>query len=165
MNSYNFLNEQFAELLYKHATLEKNWILSTGIDNNKYEKANNKQNEKINALQIKNVNNAFFKNQFSYIFYRSITATPGVTYGVKFAADDAIYLTVNDVYLGAAAFITPITVYFTQPAGKTRARFRWVVVNTAGGTDFSTNPGAFAIGVYQGANFIGGTRGREPRGY
>lgn len=68
----NFLNEQFAELLYKHATLEKNWILSTGIDNNKYEKANNKQNEKINSLQIKNVNNAFLKNQFSYIFYRSM---------------------------------------------------------------------------------------------
>jgi Rps23 Pro-64 3,4-dihydroxylase Tpa1-like proline 4-hydroxylase len=68
----NFLNNDFAELLFKYAIFEKNWILSTGIDKNKYEKINSKQNEKINALQIKNVNNAFSKNQFTYIFYRSM---------------------------------------------------------------------------------------------
>jgi len=71
----NFLKNEFAELLFRHALLEKNWILSTGIDKNKYEKSTSKQNEKINSLQIKNVNNAFGKNQFSYIFYRSMNST------------------------------------------------------------------------------------------
>jgi SM-20-related protein len=70
----NFLNNTFAELLFKQAILEKNWVLSTGIDKYKYEKATNKQNEKINGLQIKNVNNAFGKDQFSYIFYRSMNS-------------------------------------------------------------------------------------------
>jgi SM-20-related protein len=68
----NFLNSNFAELLFKYAIQEKNWNLSTGIKNNKYEKINTKQNEKINDIQIKNVNNAFAKNEFSYIFYRSM---------------------------------------------------------------------------------------------
>jgi Rps23 Pro-64 3,4-dihydroxylase Tpa1-like proline 4-hydroxylase len=68
----NFLNNNFSEILFKHILLEKNWTLSTGIDKNKYEKSTIKQNEKINSLQIKNVNNAFSKNQFSYIFYRSM---------------------------------------------------------------------------------------------
>ena len=67
----NFLNSNFAELLFKHAVVEKNWTLSTGIDKIKYEKVATKQNEKINTAQIKNVNNAFAKGNFSYIFYRS----------------------------------------------------------------------------------------------
>jgi len=70
----NFLNSNFAELLFKHAVVEKNWTLSSGIDKTKYEKPNTKQNEKINTLQIKNVNNAFEKGQFSYIFYRSMNS-------------------------------------------------------------------------------------------
>jgi len=68
----NFLKNDFAELLFKHAIFEKNWILSTGIDKNKYEKINSKQNEKINSAQIKNVNDAFSKDKFTYIFYRSM---------------------------------------------------------------------------------------------
>lgn len=67
-----FLNEQFAENLYKHAILEKNWSLSTGINNQKYDKKDTLQNQKINTLQIENVNNAFKKDQFSYVFYRSM---------------------------------------------------------------------------------------------
>ena len=67
-----FLNEQFAENLYKHAFLEKNWSLSTGINNQKYDKKDTLQNQRINTLQIENVNNAFKKDQFSYVFYRSM---------------------------------------------------------------------------------------------
>lgn len=68
----NILNNNFAEVLFKYAFFEKNWILSTGINKNKYEKINNKQNEKINSAQIKNVNNAFEKGHFTYIFYRTM---------------------------------------------------------------------------------------------
>ena len=70
----NFLNINIAELLVKYALNEKKWILSTGIDKNKYEKHTTKENDKINALQIKNVNDAFSKNQFSYIFHRSMNS-------------------------------------------------------------------------------------------
>jgi Rps23 Pro-64 3,4-dihydroxylase Tpa1-like proline 4-hydroxylase len=68
----NFLKVQFAEFAFKQAFSEKNWLLATGIDNVKYEKPDNIQNQKINGLQIKNVNNAFSKDQFTYIFYRSM---------------------------------------------------------------------------------------------
>lgn len=70
-----FLNERFAESLYKNAILEKNWSLSTGINNQKYDKKDIPQNQKINMLQIENVNNAFKKDEFSYIFYRSMNGT------------------------------------------------------------------------------------------
>ena len=72
LNIPNFLDETFAEQLYKNAILEKNWILSTGINNNKFEKPNTKQYEKINSLQLKNINNAFTNDNFSYSFYRSM---------------------------------------------------------------------------------------------
>ncbi len=72
----NFLNNVFVESLFKHIYLDKNWMLATGIDKNKYEKLSNQQNDKINTLQIKNVNNAFSKDQFTYIFYLTM-------YGVK----------------------------------------------------------------------------------
>ena len=72
LNIPNFLEETFAEQLYKNAILEKNWILSTGINNNKFEKPNTIQYEKINSLQLKNINNAFSNNNFSYSFYRSM---------------------------------------------------------------------------------------------
>lgn len=70
----NFLKMQFAEFAFKQAFSEKNWILATGIDKVKYEKPDNIQNQKINALQIKNVNNAFVKDQFSYIFHRAMNS-------------------------------------------------------------------------------------------
>jgi len=72
LNISNFLEETFAEQLYKNAILEKNWILSTGINNNKFEKPNTIQYEKINLLQIKNINNAFSNDNFSYSFFRSM---------------------------------------------------------------------------------------------
>lgn len=68
----NFLNEEFAEQLFQFALLEKKWILATGIDRVKYEKETTPIFTKINTLQIKNVNNSFGNDQFSYIFYRSM---------------------------------------------------------------------------------------------
>ena len=70
----NFLKEEFSEALFKHAYLEKNWIISSGIDKNKYEKKDTLQFQKANSLQIKNVNSAFGNDHFSYIFYRSMNA-------------------------------------------------------------------------------------------
>ena len=68
----NFLNRNFAESLYNACITEKNWILASGIDKNKYEKKHIPQNDKINQSQIKNVSSAFGKDQFSYAFYRSM---------------------------------------------------------------------------------------------
>ncbi len=68
----DFLNEKFAEGLFIHVHFEKNWTLATGIDKNKYEKPAIPQNDKINNIQIKNINNAFGKDQFCYNFYRSM---------------------------------------------------------------------------------------------
>jgi len=68
----NILNENFAEALYNSCILEKNWILASGIDKNKYEKKHMPQNDKINQAQIKNVSTAFSNDQFSYVFYRSM---------------------------------------------------------------------------------------------
>lgn len=70
----NFLDSYFIETLIKSLLIEKNWTLATGIDNIKYEKAHIPQNDKINNSQIKNVNNAFALDRFSYIFYRSMNA-------------------------------------------------------------------------------------------
>jgi Rps23 Pro-64 3,4-dihydroxylase Tpa1-like proline 4-hydroxylase len=72
INIFNFLEEKFAEELYKNAIFQQNWILSTGINNTKFEKPFTKQFEKINLLQIKNINNAFSRDDFSYSFYRSM---------------------------------------------------------------------------------------------
>jgi Rps23 Pro-64 3,4-dihydroxylase Tpa1-like proline 4-hydroxylase len=66
----NFLKESYAELLFQYLNNYKEWNLATGIDKNKYEKKNIPQNNNINNLQIKNVNNAFSKDQFCYIFNR-----------------------------------------------------------------------------------------------
>ena len=68
----NILKNEFAELLYKQAFFEKNWVLSSGINKIKYEKPDNAQNQKANNLQIKNVGGAFGKNEFSYVFYRTM---------------------------------------------------------------------------------------------
>lgn len=68
----DILEESFAEALFKHAFLEKNWVLSTGFGKNKFQKATTKQFEKANALQIKNVNNHFKNDEFTYIFHRSM---------------------------------------------------------------------------------------------
>jgi len=62
----------FAESLYSYAVNEKNWVLSTGINKNKFEKMDSPQFSKMNELQIKNVAKSFSENQFSYIFYRAM---------------------------------------------------------------------------------------------
>ena len=71
----NFLNIQIAEAIYKQVYLEKNWLLASGINKNKYEKVDNISNQKANMLQIKNVISSFGNDQFSYIFYRSMNAS------------------------------------------------------------------------------------------
>lgn len=76
LNIPYFLKNDFANILYKHILNEKNWTLATGIDAIKYEKASIQTNEKINNTQIKNVNNAFANDHFSYIFYRSMNNNP-----------------------------------------------------------------------------------------
>jgi len=76
----DFLNDKFSENLFKHVFFEKNWILATGIDKNKYEKPDTQQNTKINQLQIKNVHTAFGKDQFSYNFYRSMNGSTKMSY-------------------------------------------------------------------------------------
>tara|TARA_B100001175_G_C19476714_1_gene624748 strand:+ start:648 stop:1373 length:726 start_codon:yes stop_codon:yes gene_type:complete len=68
----NILEESFSEALFKQAFLEKNWVLSTGFDKNKFQKPTTKQFEKANALQIKNVNNHFKNDEFTYIFHRTM---------------------------------------------------------------------------------------------
>lgn len=70
----NFLNNQFVESLFQYSLHNKNWILATGLNHVKYEKTMTLQNEKANNLQIKNVNDAFGKDQFSYIFHRSMNS-------------------------------------------------------------------------------------------
>ena len=101
-----------------------------------------------------------------YRFYRSFTATPGVTYGVKLIADDLIWATANGVYLGGAGLSDTASVYyFTQPAGKTRAIISWTFKNAQNGGDWAHNPGAFAIQVFQGGTKIWGTRSSTGRGY
>jgi SM-20-related protein len=76
----NFLQNEFADALYRHISLEKNWNLASGIDTNKYEKQNTPQFEKINNLQIKNVNTAFTNNRFSYCFYRAMNNSKNVSF-------------------------------------------------------------------------------------
>lgn len=71
----NFFKDSYAEILYSYLSNNKDWNLSTGIDKNKYEKKNIPQLNNINTLQIKNVNNAFSKDQFSYIFNRFMNGT------------------------------------------------------------------------------------------
>jgi len=66
----NFLKDSYAELLFQYLNNYKDWNLATGIAQNKYEKKDNIQNNNINTLQIKNVNSAFSKDQFTYIFNR-----------------------------------------------------------------------------------------------
>lgn len=70
----NFLQYEFAHNIYNYALLEKNWTLSTGINNIKYEKPLTFQFEKANQLQLKNVNIAFGNDHFSYIFNRSMNS-------------------------------------------------------------------------------------------
>jgi Rps23 Pro-64 3,4-dihydroxylase Tpa1-like proline 4-hydroxylase len=68
----NILDELFAETLYKYCMINKDWILSTGINKNKFEKKDIAQFANANQLQIKNVQNAFKEDQFSYAFYRNM---------------------------------------------------------------------------------------------
>ena len=68
----NFLLTAFANSLYKGAVSEKNWVLSTGINKNKYEKSDITQFDKINRIQLKNVSEAFGKDEFAYGFYRTM---------------------------------------------------------------------------------------------
>ena len=68
----DILVEKIAELLYKQAISEKNWVLATGFDSTKFEKKVNKQFEKANSIQIKKVQDKFKNDHFSYIFHRSM---------------------------------------------------------------------------------------------
>jgi Rps23 Pro-64 3,4-dihydroxylase Tpa1-like proline 4-hydroxylase len=76
----NFLDSVFAEKIYQHIYLDKNWSLATGIDKMKYEKKITLQYEKANALQIKNVNSAFGNDNFTYIFNRSMNNNINISY-------------------------------------------------------------------------------------
>jgi Rps23 Pro-64 3,4-dihydroxylase Tpa1-like proline 4-hydroxylase len=76
----NFFSNDFLELLYKEIINEKRWILSTGIDKNRFEKVDNNQTKKINSLQIKNVQKAFSNNSFSYVFYKSMNNTKTMSF-------------------------------------------------------------------------------------
>jgi Rps23 Pro-64 3,4-dihydroxylase Tpa1-like proline 4-hydroxylase len=68
----NIFDPSYAEKLFLFLNNIKDWDLATGIGKNKYEKKNIPQNSNSNSLQIKNVNNAFSNDQFSYIFNRNM---------------------------------------------------------------------------------------------
>ena len=68
----DILANQVAEILFKQAVNEKNWVLATGHDATKYEKRISKQFEKVNAIQIKKIQDKFKNDHFSYIFSRSM---------------------------------------------------------------------------------------------
>ena len=91
----NFLKETIAETLYKNIFLEKDWILSTGIDKNKYEKRHNNQFYKINQLQIKNINQSFLNNKFTYIFYKSVN-----TYKFEYILNSEYFINVLNSITG-----------------------------------------------------------------
>tara|TARA_A100001015_G_scaffold260701_1_gene305650 strand:+ start:1785 stop:2480 length:696 start_codon:yes stop_codon:yes gene_type:complete len=68
----DILIDKVADLLFKQAIIEKNWILATGFDNMKFEKRISKQFEKANSIQIKKIQDKFKNNHFSYIFHRTM---------------------------------------------------------------------------------------------
>ena len=76
----NFLKDNFANEIYNYSLNEKNWTLSTGINNIKYEKSQTPQFEKVNQLQIKNVNKAFGDDSFSYIFNRAMNNVKNMSF-------------------------------------------------------------------------------------
>ena len=76
----NILDESFAEKLYAFIHSDKNWNLSSGIDNIKYEKGTGVQFQKMNELQIQRVHFAFSEDRFSYFFHRSMNNTRGLSY-------------------------------------------------------------------------------------
>jgi SM-20-related protein len=76
----NFMEKNFAEKLFQYIYLDKNWLLATGIDKMKYEKKIIPQYEKANVLQIKNVNNSFGNDKFTYIFNRSMNNSLNMSY-------------------------------------------------------------------------------------
>lgn len=76
----NFLEYKYAEIVFQNILNEKSWVLATGIDKMKYEKPVIPVNDKINNIQLKNVNNAFGNDKFSYIFFRSMNGTSKMSY-------------------------------------------------------------------------------------
>jgi len=64
------MEDGYVDLLYKFGITQKRWMFASGIQHMKYEKEEIPQNEKINRNQMKQVQTAFQKNQFSYAFYR-----------------------------------------------------------------------------------------------
>lgn len=96
----NFLKEEFSESLFKYALSEKNWLISSGIDKNKYEKKDILQYQKANLLQIKNVNSAFGNDHFSYIFYRSMNGVnmPYLEFSLRqYLNSDQFINTLNEI--------------------------------------------------------------------
>jgi len=71
----NILNTDFAEEIYKYIFLHKNWNLSSGFDKFKFMKPLQKQFDKANELQVKNINDKFKNDSFTYIFHRTMNNT------------------------------------------------------------------------------------------
>ena len=68
----NILTTDFAEEIYKYIFLHKNWNLSSGFDKFKFMKPLQKQFDKANELQVKNINDKFKNDSFTYIFHRTM---------------------------------------------------------------------------------------------
>ena len=68
----NILTSDFAEEIYKYIFLHKNWNLSSGFDKFKFMKPLQKQFDKANELQVKNINDKFKNDSFTYIFHRTM---------------------------------------------------------------------------------------------
>lgn len=68
----NFFDNSFVEILFKYILTEKNWDLACGINSTRYQTKISPANQKKNDELGKQVVNAFSKDQFSYIFHRSM---------------------------------------------------------------------------------------------
>ncbi len=68
----NILTYEAAEEIYKYVFLHKNWNLSSGFDKFKFTKPLQKQFDKANELQVKNINDKFKNDSFTYIFHRTM---------------------------------------------------------------------------------------------
>jgi Rps23 Pro-64 3,4-dihydroxylase Tpa1-like proline 4-hydroxylase len=68
----NILTYESAEEIYKYIFLHKNWNLSSGFDKFKFTKPIQKQFDKANELQIKNINDKFKNDFFTYMFHRTM---------------------------------------------------------------------------------------------
>lgn len=101
-------------------------------------------------------------------YYRSFAASPGAAYTVNCVADDGIWIVVNYPQFAVSAGLATVgSGTFIQPSGQFRAYISWTFKNMAvfGGPNWSQNPGAFSIQVFQGGTKVWGTRDGTARGY